>query len=64
VNVYNVDDLINSTSSNIEPVKTVENLTTSCEFLKFSKNSNKLGFCSRWKKHGLKIVKNIFIKNF
>ena len=56
VNLYSVEDIIHSTSDKVEPKKTIENLTTSCEFLQFNKTSNKLGFCSRWKKHAFKIV--------
>jgi hypothetical protein len=53
-----LDDITNSNNSNIEPIKTVENLTTACEYLKFNKFGDKLGFCSRWKKHAFKIVRN------
>ena len=58
VNLYSLEDIHNSNfKENFEPLKTIENLTTSCEFLKFSNKSNQLGFCSRWKKHAFKIVK-------
>jgi U3 small nucleolar RNA-associated protein 18 len=55
VNLYTTDQ-IRDGNINVEPIKTVENLTTSCEFLRFSKTSNKLGICSRWKKHAFKLV--------
>ena len=39
----------------------MDNLTTACEFLKFNKESTKLSACSRWKKHALKVVNNIYL---
>ena len=32
------------------------NLTTSIEFLSFNSSSNKLAFCSRWKKHAFRLA--------
>jgi U3 small nucleolar RNA-associated protein 18 len=57
VNLYTVDSIRNATSQTVEPVKVIENLTTSCEFIRFDKSSSKLGICSRWKKHGFKMVR-------
>lgn len=58
VNLYSTEHIHNS-NTNIEPMKVIENLTTSCEFLSFNKTNDKLGMCSRWKKHAFKIVKII-----
>ena len=65
VNLYNVNDLINDLNEDIEPVKIYDNLTTSCDFVKFNKINNMLGISSKWKKNALRFInlenKKVFI---
>ena len=56
VNLYNVSDLVNDLNEDIEPVKIYDNLTTSCDFIKFNKINNILGMSSKWKKNALRFV--------
>ncbi len=56
VNLYNVSDLVNDLNEDIEPVKIYDNLTTSCDFIKFNKINNMLGMSSKWKKNALRFV--------
>lgn len=58
VNIYSVDDirLLPNDAEEMKPIKIIDNLTTSCEFLKFNRESSILGMCSKWKKHALKLV--------
>ena len=56
VNLYNVSDLVNDLNGDIEPVKIYDNLTTSCDFIKFNKINNMLGMSSKWKKNALRFV--------
>ena len=55
VNVYKVDDLKNSSSDEVEPIKVIDNLTTSCDYVKFNKSSNILGMSSKWKKNAIRL---------
>ena len=55
VNVYKVDDLKNSSSDEVEPIKVINNLTTSCDYVKFNKSSNILGMSSKWKKNAIRL---------
>ncbi len=56
VNLYNVSDLVNDLNEDIEPIKIYDNLTTSCDFIKFNKINNMLGMSSKWKKNALRFV--------
>ena len=56
VNLYKVSDLINDLNINVEPVKVFDNLTTSCDFVKFNKINNMLGMSSKWKKNAIRFV--------
>jgi U3 small nucleolar RNA-associated protein 18 len=55
VNIYKVDDLKNSSSDEVEPIKVIDNLTTSCDYVKFNKSSNILGMSSKWKKNAIRL---------
>ena len=65
VNLYNVSDLINDLNEDVEPIKIYENLTTSCDFVKFDKINSLLGFSSKWKKNAFRFVnlenKNVYV---
>ena len=56
VNLYKVSDLINDLNIDVEPVKIFDNLTTSCDFVKFNKINNMLGMSSKWKKNAVRFV--------
>ena len=56
VNLYNVNDLVNDLNEDVEPVKIYDNLTTSCDFVKFNKINNMLGISSKWKKNALRFI--------
>lgn len=56
VNLYNVLDLVNNLNEDVEPVKIYDNLTTSCDFIKFNKINNLLGISSKWKKNALRFI--------
>ena len=65
VNLYSVSDLIKDLNEDVEPVKIYDNLTTSCDYLRFNKINSMLGMSSKWKKNALRFVnlenKNVFI---
>ena len=65
VNLYNVSDLSNDLNEDVEPIKIYENLTTSCDFVKFDKINSLLGFSSKWKKNAFRFVnlenKNVYV---
>ena len=56
VNLYKVSDLINDLNIDVEPLKVFDNLTTSCDFVKFNKINNMLGMSSKWKKNSVRFV--------
>ena len=56
VNLYNVNEMIYDMNEDVEPNKIYENLTTSCDFVKFDKINNMLGFSSKWKKNAFRFV--------
>ena len=56
VNLYKVNDLVNDLNGDVEPVKIYDNLTTSCDFVKFNKVNNMLGMSSKWKKNAFRFV--------
>ena len=56
VNLYNLSDLVSDLNEDVEPVKVYDNLTTSCDFIKFNKNNNMLGISSKWKKNALRFI--------
>ena len=56
VNLYKVNDLVNDLNEDVEPVKIYDNLTTSCDFVKFNKVNNMLGMSSKWKKNAFRFV--------
>ncbi|XP_060667518.1 U3 small nucleolar RNA-associated protein 18 homolog [Ziziphus jujuba] len=53
VNVYNRDEFLGGKR---KPIKTVENLTTRMDFLKFNNDAQILAICSSMKKNSLKLV--------
>ncbi|XP_048335681.2 U3 small nucleolar RNA-associated protein 18 homolog [Ziziphus jujuba] len=53
VNVYNRDEFLGGKR---KPIKTVENLTTKVDFLKFNNDAQILAICSSMKKNSLKLV--------
>ena len=55
-NLYKVSDLVNDLNEDIEPIKIYDNLTTSCDFIKFNKINNMLGISSKWKKNALRFI--------
>ena len=65
VNLYSVSDLIKDLNEDVEPVKIYDNLTTSCDYVRFNKSNSMLGMSSKWKKNALRFVnlenKNVFI---
>ena len=57
VNVYETEQLKAATvDEDVEPVKVFENLTTSCDYVRFNKGSNALGMSSKWKKNALRVA--------
>jgi WD40 repeat protein len=56
VNLYNTSDLISDLNEDIEPIKIYDNLTTSCDFVKFNKVNSMLGMSSKWKKNAFRFV--------
>ena len=65
VNLYSVSDLVNDLNEDIEPIKIYDNLTTSCDFVKFNKINTMLGMSSKWKKNAFRFVnlenKKVFV---
>ena len=65
VNLYSVSDLIKDLNEDVEPVKIYDNLTTSCDYVRFNKINSMLGMSSKWKKNALRFVnlenKNVFV---
>lgn len=53
VNVYNRDEFLGGKR---KPIKTIENLTTKVDFLKFNNDAQILAICSSMKKNSLKLV--------
>ncbi|KAI3819385.1 hypothetical protein L1987_13216 [Smallanthus sonchifolius] len=53
VNIYNRDEFL---GGNKRPVKTIENLTTKIDFMKFSSDAQILAICSSMKKNSMKLV--------
>ncbi|XP_024166424.1 U3 small nucleolar RNA-associated protein 18 homolog isoform X2 [Rosa chinensis] len=53
VNIYNREEFLGGKR---KPIKTVENLTTKVDFLKFNTDSQILAICSSMKKNSLKLV--------
>ncbi|KAE8669888.1 U3 small nucleolar RNA-associated protein 18-like protein [Hibiscus syriacus] len=53
VNIYNRDDFLGGKR---KPIKTVENLTTKVDFLKFNSDAQILAICSTMKKNSLKLI--------
>ena len=53
VNVYNRDEFL---GGNRRPMKTIENLTTKVDFMKFNNDAQILAICSHMKKSSLKLV--------
>ncbi|GJW93502.1 U3 small nucleolar RNA-associated protein 18 [Tanacetum coccineum] len=53
VNVYNQDEFL---GGNRKPVKTIENLTTKVDFMKFNHDAQILAVCSSMKKNSMKLV--------
>lgn len=58
VNIYNVDDIKNCPEGTDEvvPVKVIDNLTTSCDYVRFNYGGNILGISSKWKKNAIRLV--------
>lgn len=53
VNIYNRDEFLGGKK---KPIKTVENLTTKVDFMKFNSDAQILAICSTMKKNGLKLI--------
>ncbi|MFS7915235.1 putative transcription factor WD40-like family [Helianthus anomalus] len=53
VNVYNRDEFLDG---NKKPVKTIENLTTKIDFMKFNHDAHILAVCSSMKNNNMKLV--------
>lgn len=53
VNVYNRDEFLGGKR---KPIKTVENLTTKVDFMKFNSDAQILAICSTMKKNSLKLI--------
>ncbi|MBA0629996.1 hypothetical protein Godav_002132, partial [Gossypium davidsonii] len=53
VNVYNRDEFLGGKR---KPIKTVENLTTKVDFMKFNSDAQILAICSTMKKNSLKMI--------
>ena len=47
VNLYKVSDLVNDLNEDVEPIKIYDNLTTSCDYVRFDKVNNMLGMSSK-----------------
>ena len=64
VNLYKVSDLVNDLNEDVEPIKIYDNLTTSCDYVRFDKVNNMMGMSSKWKKNAFRFVnlenKNVF----
>ena len=64
VNLYKVSDLVNDLNEDVEPIKIYDNLTTSCDYVRFDKVNNMMGMSSKWKKNSFRFVnlenKNVF----
>ena len=64
VNLYKVSDLVNDLNEDVEPIKIYDNLTTSCDYIRFDKINNMMGMSSKWKKNAFRFVnlenKNVF----
>ena len=64
VNLYKVSDLVNDLNEDVEPIKIYDNLTTSCDYVRFDKINNMMGMSSKWKKNAFRFVnlenKNVF----
>ena len=64
VNLYKVSDLVNDLNEDVEPIKIYDNLTTSCDYIRFDKVNNMMGMSSKWKKNAFRFVnlenKNVF----
>ena len=56
VNLYKVNDLIIDLNEDVEPIKIYDNLTTSCDFVKFDKMNTMFGFSSKWKKNAIRLI--------
>ena len=56
VNLYSVSDLVNDLNEDVEPVKIYDNLTTSCDYVRFDKVNSMLGMSSKWKKNAFRFV--------
>ena len=54
--LYKLSDLVNDLNEDVEPIKVFDNLTTSCDFIRFNKINNMLGISSKWKKNALKFI--------
>ena len=53
VNIYNRDEFLGGKR---KPIKTIENLTTKVDFMKFNSDSQILAICSTMKKNSLKLI--------
>ncbi|KAJ6399381.1 hypothetical protein OIU77_020014 [Salix suchowensis] len=53
VNIYNRDEFLGGKK---KPIKTIENLTTKVDFLRFNNDSQILAICSQMKKNSLKLI--------
>ncbi|KAK8519660.1 hypothetical protein V6N13_104775 [Hibiscus sabdariffa] len=53
VNIYNRDEFLGGKR---KPIKTVENLTTKIDFMKFNSDDQILAICSTMKKNSLKLM--------
>ena len=64
VNLYKVSDLVNDLNEDVEPIKIYDNLTTSCDYVRFDKVNNMMGMSSKWKKNAFRFInlenKNVF----
>ena len=64
VNLYKVSDLVNDLNEDVEPIKIYDNLTTSCDYIRFDKVNYMMGMSSKWKKNAFRFVnlenKNVF----
>ena len=56
VNLYSVSDLVKDLNEDVEPIKIYDNLTTSCDFVRFNKTNSMLGISSKWKKNALRFI--------
>ncbi|KVH99577.1 U3 small nucleolar RNA-associated protein 18 homolog [Cynara cardunculus var. scolymus] len=53
VNIYNRDEFL---GGNKKPIKTIENLTTKVDFMRFNSDAQILAICSSMKKNSMKLV--------